>query len=70
MPVTSATGWLRWEVGMMEKNLQCLRGAHDVLDPSKVFEAVAEMCPASKNSKSKRMNKILHFGCVSNYRYY
>lgn len=55
---------------MMEKNLQCLRGAHDVLDPSKVFEAVAEMCPASKNSKSKRMNKILHFGCVSNYRYY
>ena len=57
---------------MMERNLgsflQCLRGTHYVLDLSKVLEVVREMCPASKNSKSKRMDKILYFGCLSDYR--
>lgn len=61
-------------VGMMERNLcsslQCLRGTHYILDPSKVLKVVTEMCSASKNSKSKRMDKILYFGYISDCRHY
>ena len=34
-----------------------------------VLEVVAETCPASKNSKSKRTDKILRFGYIRNRRH-
>lgn len=45
-------------------------GAHQVLGLSKLLGVVTETCPTSRNSKSKRMDKIVSSGGVSNYRQY
>lgn len=56
---------------MMERNLRSFLqhwlDIHYVLGLSKLLGVVTEMCPASKNSKSHRMDKVLYLGHISNY---